>query len=616
MSAIRAAIWRAAGGATEGAGAEAGRLFHLTAAEALGGEGEAAWHRWFDAGRLEAGNAAEAYAKALYENFLGVLLTAERAAFEENPEAVVRLWNGVRRFAGWLTGMLRECRRCGMIEWDGSRGWRGAEELARTEVPVAWRLERPEWRAAVEVRGTLDALFRDPASGRWAVIEWKLSPASPEADLAQLCLYHRMLEESEAGGAAALVSFDPEPRQTVWEAAQMAEAQRRLEELIGRLAGVAKEEKHSILLAEPPPRLAAKPELLKLAERAVTVLRERGHDVSLGEPVLAGPSYVQVPVRVGVRTRVRRLLAEAHDLQVQLGLRSAPILRKGEGCVLVEIPRQDSETLWFRAVRFRSAERMEAPLLAGVDLAGQEHFIDLADSRTPHLLVAGATGSGKSEWMRSAAAALMATHVPADLRLVLIDPKRTTFPELRRSPYLWERLPVLMPPEDDIVEAFDALIEEMELRYRELEERGAPDLSAWRRAKGGAPPRIVVLCDEYADLVQAAGARKELEARISRLGAKARAAGIHLVLATQRASRDVVTGVLKANLPGRVCFRVVEAIESRLVLGVAGAENLLGCGDLLFSAGGEPVRLQAPLLDEESKAKYLGVLARGAGGGA
>jgi S-DNA-T family DNA segregation ATPase FtsK/SpoIIIE len=208
----------------------------------------------------------------------------------------------------------------------------------------------------------------------------------------------------------------------------------------------------------------------------------------------------------------------------------------------------------------------------------------------------------------------MATHTPADLRLVLIDPKRTAFQELRRSPYLWERLGVLMPPDDDMMAAFDLLIEEMESRYRELERLGVADLWEWKQKEKSAPPRLVLLCDEYADLLQGARERKELEQRIARLGAKARAAGIHLVLATQRASRDVVTGVIKANLTGRVCLRVAEPLESRLVLNTAGAENLTGNGDLLWSSGGEPVRLQAPLLDEESKAKYFGPVSRRAGG--
>jgi hypothetical protein len=619
VSEVRREIWRAAGApASDGAGAEAGRLFHLAVAEALGGESAAAWQAWFDAERLESPEAARAYAAALYETVLGPALAGSAPAFAANPQALLRLWRATQSFAEWLAGVLRECRRRGRLHWQG-RGWRGAADLARTEAPLVWRVAKPGWTGPVEVRGTLDALFRDPVTGRWAVVEWKLASSSPEADVAQLCLYHQMLEASGEGGSAALVSFDPEPRQTLLDAARMAEAQSRLTDLIGRLAGVAQPAPRQAAArlgvdAEARPKPAS-PAHLELAEKAVAVLRARGHDVSLGEPVCAGPSFLQIPVRLSPRSSVRRVMGEAHDLHVQLGLKSAPLLRKGEGCILLEIPRPDRETLPFRSVSFRDAASMRAPLLVGVDLAGRPHFTDLADSRAPHLLVAGATGSGKSEWMRAAAASLMATHTPSDLRLVLIDPKRTAFQELRRSPYLWEALPVQMPPDDDVIAAFDALIEEMERRYRELERLGAPDLWEWKQAGKAAPPRIAVLCDEYADVVQSAPERKEAELRIARLGAKARAAGIHLLLATQRASRDVVTGVIKANLAGRVCLRVAEPIESRLVLNTAGAENLTGNGDLLWSAGGEPVRLQAPLLDEESRAKYFGPATRRAGGG-
>jgi len=621
VSDIRREIWRAAGAPdSDGAGAEAGRLFHLVAGEALGGESAAAWQQWFDESRLEAEDAAGAYAAALYEHVLGPALEESARSFEDNPQALVRLWNGVKGFAGWLVGLLRECRNHGLIQWQGRRGWQGAESLVRTELPLTWRVSQPDWKAPVEVRGTLDALFRDPSSGRWIVVEWKLASSAPEADAAQLCLYHRMLEANGENGAAALVSFDPGLRQTLFDAAGMRQVQERLVQLIGKLAGVAAPAVRRPLAplfeeTAPAPRHAT-PEHLKLAEKAIGVLRARGHDVSLGQPVLAGPSFLQIPVRLAPRASVRRVMAEAHDLQVQLGLKSAPILRKGEGCVLLEIPRPDRETVFFRNLNLRAAAQSRAPLLIGVDLAGRPHFADLADSRTPHLLVAGSTGSGKSEWMRAAIAALMATHTPADLRLVLIDPKRTAFPGLRRSPYLWDRLSVLMPPDDDMIDAFDVLIEEMESRYRGMEKLGAADLSEWKSRDKSAPPRIVVLCDEYADLVQSAAGRKELENRIARLGAKARAAGIHLVLATQRASRDVVTGVIKANLTGRVCLRVAEPIESRLVLNAAGAENLTGHGDLLWSAGGEPVRLQAPLLDEESRSRYFVPAERQAGGGA
>jgi hypothetical protein len=619
VSDIRREIWRAAGApSSDGAGAEAGRLFHLVAAEMLGGESGAAWSEWFEEEGLESEDAAKTYAAAVYESVLGPALAESASAFAENPQALLRLWNGVQGFSGWLVGVLRECRKRGLIQWQGRRGWQGSEALARTELPLIWRVSQPGWTAPVEVRGTLDALFRDPSSGRWMVVEWKLASVSPEADVAQLCLYHRMLEANGEGGAAALVSFDPEVRQTLLSAARIEEVQQRLVDLIGRMAGVAAPAVRKAVapllddepVAQPRPASASH---LELAAKAVEVLRARGHDVSLGQPVHAGPTFLQIPLRLAPRTKVRRVMSEAHDLQVQLGLKSAPILRRGEGCVLLEIPRPDRETVHFKSLNLRGAAGFLAPLLIGVDLTGRVHFTDLADSRTPHLLVVGSTGSGKSEWMRAAIAGLMATHTPADLRLVLIDPKRTAFAGLRRTPYLWDRLAVLMPPDDDMIEAFDVLIEEMESRYRGMERLGAADLSEWKSRDKSAPPRIVVLCDEYADLVQSAG-RKEIEARIARLGAKARAAGIHLVLATQRASRDVVTGVIKANLTGRVCLRVAEPIESRLVLNVAGAENLTGHGDLLWSAGGEPLRLQAPLLDEESRVRYFGPAERQAGG--
>ncbi|MGC8883722.1 MAG: FtsK/SpoIIIE domain-containing protein [Bryobacteraceae bacterium] len=617
VSDIRREIWRAAGGAVdEGAGAEAGRLFHRTAAEALGGESAAAWFRHFDPAGLHRQDAADEYARALYEHVLGPALSAQDAAFHARPEALLRLWQGVRHFAAWLVGALRECEARGVIRWNGRSGWQGAESIARTELPLVWRVQRPGWRAAVEVNGTLDALWRDPAGGRWCVVEWKLASTAPEADLMQLCLYTLMLETSGEPGAAALVHFDPAPAQTVLDAAQLEPLKGKLVDLIGRLAGVAGPHPRTALEApRPAPRPAFIPSLRdqELARKTIQVLRARGHDVELGSGLTAGPAFLRIPVRLAPHSSVRRVLAEADNLQVQLGLATRPFLRKGEGCVLVEAPRAERETLYFNAVDFSRATDFTAPLLVGVDLGLVPHFADLARPQTPHLLVAGSTGSGKSEWLRTALASLMATHTPADLRVVLIDPKRTAFGELRGSSYLWPELGLLLPPDDDMTAAFDTLIEEMEERYRAFDRQGIAALAEWRAEAGTKPPRIVVFCDEYADLVHGAAERKELEKRVARIGAKGRAAGIHLVLATQRASRDVVTGVIKSNLTGRVCLRVAEAIESRLVLGVAGAEDLTGHGDLLWSEGSEPLRLQAPLLDEESRRRFF-TPARAAGG--
>lgn len=618
VSEIRQAIWRAAGAAPAGgAGAEAGRLFHEVVAEALGGESPAAWFRHFDPGRLQAPDAASQYARTLYEEVMGPALAGRGPAFQAQPAALLQLWNGVQEFSTWLVGALRECQARGVIRWQGLEGWQGAGGLARAEVPVRWVAHRPHWRARVEVSGTLDALWRDAGSGRWCVVEWKLASGAPEADLAQLILYHLMLEHSGEPGAAALVAFSPKPAQTVLEAALLETVKEKLLDLIGALAGV----EGAGALAVPPatpsrPRLSFAPsqEDEDLARRVVEVLQARGHGVSLGQHLAAGPAFLRVPVRLEPSTSVRRVLAEADNLQVQLGLPARPFLRKGEGCILVEVPRRRRETVEFGSLQLHCPPELKAPLLLGVDLAGMPHFADLAAPQTAHLLVAGATGSGKSEWLRTALASLIALHTPADLRVVLIDPKRTAFGELRGSPYLWPRLGLLTPPDQEMTEAFDALIEAMEERYRELERQGAASLSEWRGEPETKPPRIVVFCDEYADLVHSAAERKELEKRVARLGAKGRAAGIHLILATQRASRDVVTGVIKSNLTGRVCLRVTEALESRLVLGVRGAEDLLGHGDLLWSDGRDPVRLQAPLLEEASRRRLFGATLAAGGG--
>jgi DNA segregation ATPase FtsK/SpoIIIE-like protein len=169
---------------------------------------------------------------------------------------------------------------------------------------------------------------------------------------------------------------------------------------------------------------------------------------------------------------------------------------------------------------------------------------------------------------------------------------------------------LLHPPDDDVIAALHELIEEMERRYRLFEKARADHLSGYVTKTGEPLPRIVCVCDEYADLIMASRkSREELETAVMRLGQKARAAGIHLILATQRPSRTVVTGVLKANMPCRVALRVAEALESRIILDRKGAENLLGWGDLLFSTGAEPLRLQSPYLDEQERRRVFAAVA-------
>jgi DNA segregation ATPase FtsK/SpoIIIE-like protein len=229
---------------------------------------------------------------------------------------------------------------------------------------------------------------------------------------------------------------------------------------------------------------------------------------------------------------------------------------------------------------------------------------DLSQPEHAHLLVAGTTGSGKTEWLRAAVAGLMTSNTPETLRLLLIDPKRNAFHELRESAFLFA--PLIYPDEQSAAEILARLVEEMEARYQQLGQTGANSLAEHVRRTGAPMPRIVCLCDEYADLLhRGRPERQALEQQIFRLGAKARAAGIHLILATQQPSREIIKGALDANIPARVGLRVEKAIESRMLLGDSGAEQLLGRGDLLFKDIGDPDRLQSPYVPEDEFRRIL-----------
>jgi DNA segregation ATPase FtsK/SpoIIIE-like protein len=254
-----------------------------------------------------------------------------------------------------------------------------------------------------------------------------------------------------------------------------------------------------------------------------------------------------------------------------------------------------------------------APL--GVDLNGRLQFVDLASPNNPHLLVAGTSGSGKSEWLRSAIAGLMYSNTPQTLRLVLIDPKRTAFAELKGSAYLRSADGLVYPPEHSAFDVLDSLIDEMEGRYKLFEQNLVGDLPEYRAKTGNVLPRIICVCDEYADLLIDRAATKATGAAINRLGAKARAAGIHMIIATQYPDRKTVDGALKMNLGGRVCLRVSNHHQSNMIINQSGAERLLGKGDLFFLSIGDPVRLQSPWLSAEERTRFFSQATLSAGRG-
>jgi S-DNA-T family DNA segregation ATPase FtsK/SpoIIIE len=296
-----------------------------------------------------------------------------------------------------------------------------------------------------------------------------------------------------------------------------------------------------------------------------------------------GPRVTRHTVRLGDAEDYGRLERKLDDLAFTLGLKDAGVFLAAAGepkTVWLDVPRPPQEWKNVGSELFGSWAAAETglPLLLGVDIEGGPVTRDLVDA--PHLLVAGTTGSGKSVCLHALLLSLLTTRSPAELRLVLIDPKRVEFTPYQNLPHL------LTPIVTDGVEAtrsLRSLLKEMDSREKQLAARGARE---WRDLGESAPPRIVVVVEELADLITQA---PDAEEALVRLAQKARAAGIHLVLATQRPDAATFSGLLRANIPSRIALTVQKATDSRIVLDEGGAEKLLGKGDMLVKWLGEKI---------------------------
>jgi S-DNA-T family DNA segregation ATPase FtsK/SpoIIIE len=329
-----------------------------------------------------------------------------------------------------------------------------------------------------------------------------------------------------------------------------------------------------------------------------------------------GPSVTQYAVEPGFvehggaegesrrqKVRVSQISALANDLALAL---SAPTLRieapvPGHAYVGVEVPNRQASLVRLRPLLESEAfQSVASPLTLalGRDVAGAPQVADLA--AMPHLLIAGTTGSGKSVLMTAITACLVSNNTPDDLKLVLIDPKMVELVRFNGLPHLLGKVETDL---ERIVGVLRWCTSEMDRRYRLLEEAKVRDLAAYnhrlRRTRNAERlPRLVVMIDELADLMMMAP--DQTERTVVRLAQMARATGIHLVVATQRPSTDIVTGLIKANFPARISFAVASSVDSRVILDGAGAETLLGRGDMLYLApeAGIPIRLQGAFVDD------------------
>ncbi|MCF7935695.1 MAG: DNA translocase FtsK [Synergistales bacterium] len=344
-------------------------------------------------------------------------------------------------------------------------------------------------------------------------------------------------------------------------------------------------------------------------EQIVETLADFGLEAELAETVV-GPTVVQFRLQLAPGIKVSKVAGLTNDLAVSLAVPSlrieAPI--PGKPYVGVEIPNPERATVSLREIiecdLFMKTKGV-LPLPVGLSVDGRPMVMSLEDM--PHLLVAGTTGSGKSVFISSCLIGLTYLRRPSELRLILVDPKRVEMA-------LYENLPhVLCPPIVESKKAVEALawaVREMERRYALFADARVRHLQAYneKAIPKDRLPNIVIVVDELADLMMAAP--KEVEDYICRLAQKARATGIHLILATQRPSVNVITGLIKANIPARVAFSLPTQADSRTILDVGGAERLLGKGDMLIltSRLPKPARSQSPWIDESAIQAYISYL--------
>jgi S-DNA-T family DNA segregation ATPase FtsK/SpoIIIE len=304
-----------------------------------------------------------------------------------------------------------------------------------------------------------------------------------------------------------------------------------------------------------------------------------------------------------IKVRVAQIASLQKDLALALSAErlriEAPV--PGKPYIGLEVPNSHTSVVRMRSIlETESFHKIGTPLAMalGRDVSGQPVVADLA--RMPHLLIAGATGSGKSVCITSIAACLAMNNPPEDLRMVMIDSKMVELLRFNGLPHLYGKVETNV---ERILGVLRWVVVEMEHRYRLLEASHSRDLESYNRKmarkKDGAPlPRIVVLIDELADLMMSAP--DQTEHNLVRLAQMARATGIHLIVATQRPSTDVVTGLIKANFPARLAFAVASGVDSRVILDMTGAETLLGRGDMLFlnPEVGNPIRAQGVMITD------------------
>ncbi|WP_243235662.1 DNA translocase FtsK [Zhenpiania hominis] len=453
----------------------------------------------------------------------------------------------------------------------------------------------------------LDGHVPEPEPGKGLIEEGSHSAGrsdlEPEDDLSQ--------EISEKTSAAVIAAKAYEPEKMT--KSQAAKASLSPEEI--------SENSHPIAdYRFPPMDLLNKPKLRKdrtgsseLRAKAMK-LEETLHNFRIDAEVVQvtqGPTVTRYEIHPNVGVKVKSIVNLADDIALNLEAKSirieAPI--PGKAAVGIEVENDKVNMVTIREMidspEFKQAES-KITFAVGKNIEGKAIVADLKGM--PHLLIAGSTGSGKSVCVNSIITSILYKARPEEVKLVLIDPKVVELANYNEIPHLL--IPVVTDP-PKAAAALNWAVAEMEKRYKKFAEEGVRDLAGYnelvteRGEEDSFLPQVVIIIDELADLMMAAPS--QVEESICRLAQKARAAGMHLIVATQRPSVDVITGVIKANIPSRIAFAVSSQFDSRTILDMAGAEKLVGKGDMLFSpiGSGKPMRVQGPFISDQEVHKVI-----------
>lgn len=574
-------------------------------------------------------------------------LTATTQKSPSSAPVLLKVWQGLQGLIRYLAGILIE-----------NRSFCSAESVIHSTFILGDRRVSHEFPlpngTQQRVVGEFDCLIYRFAPHRLCVVEFKTyQPVDPSAQLAQVALYSYMLwikKQVPVDSAVYCVLPQFKDYQYPWEQLkdtvhqliphklqQMREwltwqppqpdppaatlqphlcqscSQRTkcqtffIKTASSQPTSQTGQQKTAHIPVQPKPKIPAKPQPKQdpvptvntdvMGQELVKILNSFKIETTYRGAAI-GPAFVRVKLKPELGVKVNSILKLSDDLRVQLGLTYPPLIAPQAGFISVDLPRPDRQTAHFEHyIQSKTLDPTESVRIAiGVNLDGNLVEADLSDPNTCHFLVGGTTGSGKSEFLRSLLLSLIVRHEPSHLKVALVDPKRVTFPEFEQMPWLFSPI---VKDSDRAIDLMGKLVDEMESRYQRFEATGCNDLRTYNQQMSQQSskllPRIVCIFDEYADFMAEKEPRTALEQSIKRLGAMARAAGIHLIIATQRPEAKVVTPLIRSNLPGRVALRTASEADSAIVLGgnQKSAAALLGKGDLLYLAGADFQRLQS-----------------------